>query len=508
MKFPRKISQWINSKTLVALALVLTIAAPLMLSKKAGSGTVTTKNADRQINIITPHNETIRREFGEAFQRWWEEKTGEKVYVNWLTPGGTSEIRMIIDGSFAAAEKTGDKGIGIDIFFGGGDYEFTLQAKKDRFEKLQVFQDHPEWFKDTVIPQSFSGETYYDKNHVWVGVCLSRFGICYNEDVLKRRGLKTPEQWSDLADPKYFGGIALSDPNKSGSVARAFEMLIQQQMHEAADLAELKPGEDQERLEIRVRSEGWDKGINLIQKIGANARYFTDSSTKIPHDVAYGNAAAGMCVDFYGRTYEEMLKREDGSSRMRWISPKGGTSMSVDPVAVFKGAPDQEIAQAFVKFLLSEKGQLLWNAKPGTPIGTRHHALRRMPVRRDVYTEENLAHFTDPEDPYQNTGGFVYNRELTGKGFKAIQFVIRVICLDAHEEIKEAWTALTKAGMPKQAYQVFTDTAPVSYQNTMGDIRVQLNEGSKVDIAKRAVRLGKFFRKNYKLAAQLAEQEK
>ena len=508
MKFYNQLSRWINSKTLVALALVVTVAAPLVLSRKSVSSKVTAENVDRRINIVTPHNETIRREFGEAFQVWWEEKTGETVYVNWLTLGGTSEIRKIVDGRFAAAKKTGDEGIGIDIFFGGGDYEFSIQAKEGRFEKLKVFEDHPEWFKDDAIPQDFSGETYYDKDHTWVGVCLSRFGICYNEDVIKRRGLEPPEQWSDLADPKYFGGIALSDPNKSGSVARAFEMLIQQQMHETAAVAVREPGESDSRFEIRVRSEGWDKGINLIQKIGANARYFTDSSTKIPHDVAYGNAAAGMCVDFYGRTYEEMLKREDGSSRMRWISPKGGTSMSVDPVAVFKGAPDQEIAQAFVEFLLTEKGQLLWNAKPGTPVGTKHHALRRMPVRRDVYTEDNLQYFTDPENPYEKTEGFVYNRELTGKGFKAIQFVIRVICLDAHEEIKEAWVELSKAGMPERAHQVFADTTPVSYQNTMGNIRVQLKEGSKVDIAKRAVRLGKFFRRNYKLAAKLAEEEK
>ena len=478
------------------------------MSRKAGGGDVTAENADRRINIVTPHNETIRREFGEAFQAWWKDKTGETVYVNWLNPGGTSEIRMILDGRFAAAEKTGDEGIGIDIFFGGGDYEFGIQAKAGRFTKLKVFDDHPDWFKDSTVPQSFSGERYYDADHTWVGVCLSRFGICYNEDVIKRKGIEPPTQWSDLADPKYFGAIALSDPNKSGSVARAFEMLIQQQMHETAATAKREPGESDEKFTMRVRSEGWDKGINLIQKISANARYFTDSSTKIPHDVAYGNAAAGMCVDFYGRTYEELLRKEDGTSRMRWISPQGGTSMSVDPVAVFKGAPDEELAQAFVEFLLTEQGQLLWNAKPGTPIGTKHHALRRMPIRRDIYTEKNLQYFTDPENPYDRTGGFVYQRELTGKGFKSIQFIVRVICLDAHEELKKAWVKLSKEGMPERATKVFSDTTLVSYQNAMGDMRRQLEKGTKVETARLAVRLGKFFRKNYKLAADLAEEGK
>ena len=30
-------------------------------------------------------------------------------------------------------------------------------------------------------------------------------------------------------------------------------------------------------------------------------RYFTDSGVKIPLDVATGEAAAGMCIDFFGR---------------------------------------------------------------------------------------------------------------------------------------------------------------------------------------------------------------
>ncbi len=500
--------KWIKSKSLVTLALAACVATPLLLSRKQEGDSVTVQSADRRINIITPHNETIRREFGEAFQAWWKDKTGETVYVNWLTPGGTSEIRKILNGKYAAAEKVGDKGIGIDIFFGGGDYDFKKQAARGHLAPLAVFQTHPDWFKPGVIPATFTGETYYDKDHRWVGVCLSRFGICYNVDALRRRGLQPPTRWTDLGDPKYFAGIALADPSKSGSVARAFEMLIQQQMHTSIARATPHPGETPEQTHARALSEGWDAGINLIQRISANARYFTDSSTKIPHDVAQGNAVAGMCIDFYGRTYEEMLKKPDGTSRMHWISPKGGTSMSVDPVAVMKGAPDPELAQAFVEFLLTEKGQLLWNAKPGTPGGTKYRALRRMPIRKDVYTAENMQHFADPSNPYQEVGGFVYRPELTGAGFKAIQFIIRVMCLDSHNELKHAWEKLTAAGHPPRATRVFHDTARVSYQNAMGYIRNQISKGAKVQTANMAVQLGKYFRKNYQLAGKLANQGK
>jgi iron(III) transport system substrate-binding protein len=500
--------KWINSKSLVAFALIVCVAVPLLMGTRQAGGGITNEDADRRINIITPHNETIRREMGEAFQVWWKDKTGETVYVNWLTPGGTSEIRKIIDGKYAVAERVGEQGIGIDLFFGGGDYDFRRQADRGHLAELKVFETHPEWFKANVIPEGFTGETYYDKDRRWVGVCLSRFGICYNVDVLKRLGLDPPTKWEDLGDPSYLGSIALADPTKSGSVARAFEMLIQQQIHEARASMTRRPGETNEQFDMRGRSEGWDNGINLIQRIAANARYFTDSATKIPHDVAQGNAAAGMCVDFYGRTYEEKLKKKDGSTRMRWISPQGGTSMSVDPVAVMRGAPDPEIAQGFVEFLLTKGAQRLWNAKPGTPGGTKYRALRRMPVRRDVYTEKSMQYFADPMNPYEHTGGFVYRRELTGKGFKAIQFIIRVMCLDLHDELKDSWKKLSDAGMPERATKVFADTTWISYQNAMGDIRRQLRDGSKVDTANMAVLLGRYFRKNYKLAGKLAKEGK
>lgn len=496
----------INSKSFVLIALTGCVALPLLMATRHGGGDTADANADRRISIITPHNETIRREMGEAFQLWWQDKTGETVYVNWLTPGGTSEIRKIIDGKYAAADRLGEAGIGIDLFFGGGDYDFRRQADKGHLAELEVFETHPEWFAADVIPGEFTGETYYDKDRRWVGVCLSRFGICYNADVLKRLGLDPPTKWQDLGDPRYLGGIALADPSKSGSVARAFEMLIQQQMHAAMASMKRRPGETDEQLDMRGRSVGWDNGINLIQRIAGNARYFTDSATKIPHDVAQGNAAAGMCVDFYGRTYEQKVKKKDGSTRMHWISPQGGTSLSVDPVAVMRGAPDPEIAQGFVEFLLTKGGQRLWNAKPGTPGGTKYRALRRMPVRKDMYTEESRQYFADPMNPYEHTGGFVYRRELTGKGFKAIQFIIRVMCLDLHDELKDAWGKLSNAGMPERATKVFCDTTLVSYQNAMGDIRRQLGEGSKIETANVAVRLGRYFRKNYKLAGKLAEE--
>ena len=53
--------------------------------------------------VITPHNEAIRSEFGEAFREWYRAKTGRTVIVEWLTPGGTSESTLYLNGAYTAA---------------------------------------------------------------------------------------------------------------------------------------------------------------------------------------------------------------------------------------------------------------------------------------------------------------------------------------------------------------------------------------------------------------------
>ena len=54
--------------------------------------------------------------------------------------------------------------------------------------------------------------------------------------------------------------------------------------------------------------------------------------------------------------------------------------------------------------------------------------------------------------------------------------------------------------------KVFSDTTMVSYHNAMGSISDKLSKGSKVDSARLGVWLGKYHRKNYKLAGKLAEK--
>ena len=474
--------------------MALVVAAPLILRDDEAAEIA---KADLRLEVITPHNELIRREFGEAFSKWYEEKHGEGVYVNWRTPGGTSEIKRVLDSAFGSAAKNNKEGIGLDLFFGGGVFDFKLQADEGRFQKLDLFEKEAALFENGIVPKTESGETYYPDNQDWIGTCLSSFGICYNSDSIARLNLEAPTTWDDLGKPGYEKGIALADPTKSGSVAKAFEMLVQQKIHD-----QLAAGLSTEE----ACEKGWLIGLNLIQRIGANARYFTDSASKVPHDVAGGNAIAGMCIDFYGRSFNETLKKEDGSSRIQFVSPVGGTSMSVDPVAILKGAPHPELAQEFVRFLFTVEGQMLWNAKPNTSMGPKLRGLRRLPIRRDLYQEPYLIDMVDASVmPYETANEFMYDYNLTGRHFTPLRNIIRAMCIDSHNEMKAAWAALIEADFPPEASAKFYDVTPVGYELALSEVKKILKSGDKVETVRLMNRLGRHFRENYREAEKLAK---
>lgn len=478
--------------------LALIVALPMVLRRE--TATTRAGNADDTLVILTPHNESIRKEFGEAFATYRKKTTGRSIHIDWRTPGGTSEIRMVLDAGFKAAAETGRDGIGVDLFFGGGEPDFAGQAKKGRLLPLDVFKSSPELFAEGgPIPQTFTGERYFPDDHLWVGTCMSQFGICYNPQVLERLKIPAPTAWNDLGDPRYAGTLALADPTKSGSVARTFELLLQGEIQRAI----AKPGAHREQ----AIAAGWSSGLQLIQRMAANSRYFTDSASKIPHDVGQGNSAAGMCIDFYGRSYASELTTKNGKPRVVWIAPTGGTTLSADPIGVLKGAPNEKLAQEFVSYTLSPAAQIMWFGKPGTPNGPKERALHRTPIRRDTYTPKILAESTLPTiSPYQDSGNFTYQRELTGSAFNTLRQLVKVMCIDSHEEMKSAWLAIREAHMPPEALAVFSDVSLIPYEKVgKGDPILDGNDALKA--AEHAARIGEWFRSNYRKAEAIARSK-
>jgi len=479
-------------KTAGVVALVLLLAGPPTVRWLGGLG------GEDQLTlvVISPHSEQIEYEFGRGFSQWHERHFGQAVRVDWRNVGGSSQIARFLNSRFDAAfdrywrqkhgrslpvldwarpEKIDDPklraqaqrirtellaseaGIGIDVYFGGGMYDHDRAKARGQTVPVQLDASIAEQ-----IPASLGGDRLYDPNGYWWGAALSSFGILYNRQVLGQLGVDPPQRWADLADGRLFRQIALADPRFSGSAMKGFEMILQAAMQR--QLA--KAGTD--RAEALQR--GWMEGLALIRRLGANARYFTDSSSKIAHELSAGNAAAGMVIDFYGASQIQYC----GSDVLGYVNPTGGTSFSPDPISVLRGAPHRQLAQRFVHYVLSVDGQMLWDLPVGfvdPKTGRRgpiRYALRRLPINEEVY-ELYGEDLLEGLNPY-GTGRQLlhYDSKLTGRLFNLLRALIGAMCVDEHDLLQRAWRTILDADRArrKQLSAAF-DALPISYQEAM-----------------------------------------
>ena len=429
-------------KIAIIVLLVLIVGVPILLAPSdANQG-----DADGpKLVIYTPHNEQIRHEIRQAFNKWRVSNGEPAVVFDWRTPGGTTDIRKGILSQFEGqieSDEGLDKGIGVDLFFGGGWYDHGkvadgLEISDDSW--LRVVDDpqiDTSVFKAAFPTPTIGSEKLYltrtfnengeDNTLIaWTGVTLSSFGIVYNNDTLKQLGIDRPKTWRDLGDSRFRGWVALADPGHSGSISATFDTIL--------------------------RREGWNEGWRTLRMMYANARYFASDATRVPVDVSRGDAAAGLCIDFYGRFQAGAV----GEDRVGYSDPvengKSMTATTADPITLLRGAPNGKLAREFIAWLISPEAQSLWqNKRAGSTaeaadnlVRPDRFELRRQPIRRDVYTTKHKAAWTDQAlDPYTTAVPFP---EGTPNYFRLVAPVTKAMAIDIHHDLIAAWTALNKA---------------------------------------------------------------
>ncbi len=411
---------WIPRIIILGL-LGIVLGVPFIFRPADASHTAGNPDGSARLVIITPHNEQIRSEVANAFNKYRKALGKEAIGFDWRTSGGTSDLRKMVIADFTAkaAEGYASQGIGIDLFFGGGDYEHNQLAKgvvvdgQDEREMIVEPIVLPDGMLKQVYPKdNIGGEPLYHPKLYWCGVVLSSFGIVYNRDVLEMRQLAEPTTWADLEDPNYHGWLALADPAHSGSLAQTYNTIL--------------------------RRAGWNEGWAQLRRIFANARYFTSGSSKVPVDVSSGEAAAGMCIDFYGRYQAGAV----GGNRVGYIDPPFVTAVTADPISILRGAPQKDLANEFVVWILQKDTQKLWQRRIGTPHGPTTFELRRQPIRRDLYTAEEAKYWTDPQiKPFEIARDFPKG---TPNYYSYVAPIAHSLAIDIHEELGQAWAAINK----------------------------------------------------------------
>ena len=236
----------IRKMLLAALPVLALLAIPLLLRPGAGSPSAVVPETEAEkgnppaeevekLVIIFAHNESIRYEYEQAFRRYYREKFGREIELDFRSPGGTSDIvRYIADrfeaefrryfesdpangewtdeiaAAFAnprtdtdpeaspAAKRAralflaSEVGIGIDLMAGGGTFDMARHAARGYAVDGGVKERHPELLSPELIPPQFGGDNLYDPQGRYYGVVLSTFGICYNRDRVAELSDPTP----------------------------------------------------------------------------------------------------------------------------------------------------------------------------------------------------------------------------------------------------------------------------------------------------------------------------
>jgi spermidine/putrescine-binding protein len=272
------------------------------------------------------------------------------------------------------------------------------------------------------IPSHLGGIPLYDPDHTWYGPTLAGFGIVYNKVVLKLTNLPVIRTWEDLASPTVFGWVGSSDPRKSGSVHMAYEIILQ--------------------------AYGWEKGWAIITGLGANVRNFTGSASQVPKDVTIGEVAYGLAIDFYAWAQVD----EAGADKIGFVMPANLTVINPDCMGILKGAPNRAVAEAFVRFVMSEEGQKLWLLPVGSADGPHRFKLNRFSVMPALY--DLSPHSTAVKlNPFSWESGFVFDAKLGSDRWAIVNDLIGALVIDQKELLGRAWKAALADGLTEQEWQ-------------------------------------------------------
>jgi ABC-type Fe3+ transport system substrate-binding protein len=341
--------------------------------------------------IISANNESIISEFTWAFVVDCALSRGRRVTVESRDVGGGGTgivryLRNVYDHAQTAE---------IDVVWGGGQVEFQKLAGEGLLEPIKFAPDAL-----ATIPAVFGGLEMRDPNNLWCGSTVSGFGFIYNRPLIERAGLTPPRTWDDLAGGGCFGLICLADPMQSSSAAMAYEMIVQSEP--------TWPG-------------GWAKLLGVL----GNAKRFVDSAGAAAKGPAMGEAPIATCIDFYGA-----ILAAEAPDMLVYVSPKGQTAFTPDSIAILKNPPNPALAQAFVDFVLSARGQALWALKVGEPDGPVRNALGRQPIRSDVYDlyAGRLSPWT--VNPYEAGNEMKIDTEMLSVRFGVLRNLVKAAAVD------------------------------------------------------------------------------
>lgn len=365
-------------------------ASPPSQTASNGATGTSSSGSSKTLTIISPHNRAIQVEFADLWK-----KSHPDVELKWIDQGGSSDDLRFVREQFARRSK--QQGIGVDVFFGGGGETFSELESDGLLVPITAKTD---------VPDVLNKVPLRSKDNTWVGAALSGFGILYNKQIAARDKLPVPQTWADLGNPKLADRIELADPRKSGSAHVVYEIILQ--------------------------TNGWEKGWKILTSMAGNARKWMSSSSEPLQDVQNGEAVFCTAIDFYATNAITAA----GPDKLAYIQPKGQNLITPDPIGILQGAPNAQVAQDFVGFVLSPEAQKLWNTKQGAPGGPTNSTLSRLPSSPSAYGGKDAF---STLNPYKEKVSIAFDSDKASKRRRALDDLIGAVLVDNVDAVQDKW---------------------------------------------------------------------
>jgi ABC-type Fe3+ transport system substrate-binding protein len=249
------------------------------------------------------------------------------------------------------------------------------------------------------MPARIGSFPLHDPDGHYVGFAVSGYGLMWNTRYLALHKLPAPKEWTDLADPRYHGHLVISAPSRSGTTHLTVEVILQ--------------------------AYGWDKGWALLLQTAGNMGAITERSFGVPEAVISGQYGIGVVIDFFG------LSAIASGHPIDFAYP-ALTSVVPASVARVKGGPNPDNAQAFIRYLLSDEGQLKLFAPE----------IGRLPVVPALYAKAPKGY----PNPFVGTlGSVAFDDKLSSARRNVVNALFDHLITFRHAELRTAWGAIYAA---------------------------------------------------------------
>jgi ABC-type Fe3+ transport system substrate-binding protein len=325
----------------------------------------------REIVVVTSYPDEVVSRFEAAF---------EKAHPDW-------RLRIVWHMPYDALPTLRHPGPeGVDVYWTPSPPNFALLKSEGLLRKLDIDRSG--------LPGRIGNTLIDDPEGYYAATETAAYGFAVNLAYLKAHGLPEPTDWTDLADPRYAGHIALSNPGKVGFAPPM--------------------------VDIPLQAFGWEKGWAIWSATTANSNLVNAGGTFVGDELSSGRRGIAPSIDFF------VAAAIAKGAPLRFIYPKHGGVHS-GQVAIMAGARNLDGARAFVTFLLSDAGQKL----------VTHPDVRKLPVRPSVYAGLDTGY----HNPFvaAEAGGYDYDGERTRSRLPLIAALFDAVLAQQRDTLAELW---------------------------------------------------------------------